>query len=293
MQFSNSLSFLLLLVGCTLMAVNAELTPFYDFRSASSDSNVNLANRVDKNFEDQTERDSTGLRTRQLAGRYGRTPTKHHGHSESEEYIDCESFYSKSHKSDKSSKSHKKEKHYKNSKKCKKGSRKPTSSGGGHHEPIQEQSYKDFIQFIMVREEAGTPHPETFGIGHTLALNGKIYYWEDYEDNLMSDVPAGTFLTLCTGVSQDGEHLMCTYEIVLGLVADRHQSANQRNGHAGDTESPIQSVGAFVANGPNTATENYMIVTGTEFEFARYSSGTMVTTEDLVNPYLYADLYLV
>mmetsp|Transcript_26001 Transcript_26001/g.61140 ORF Transcript_26001/g.61140 Transcript_26001/m.61140 type:complete len:290 (-) Transcript_26001:264-1133(-) len=287
MQSSNSLSFLLVLIGCALMVVDADLTPFYDFRSTSGDSKTNNVNTVDKNFNGSTEREPPSLRTRKLGGRYGRG--RHH---EREEYYDCESFYSKSHKSNKSSKSYKKEKHYKHSKKkCKNPSHKP-GSGGDPKPPTQDQPYKEFMRFIMVREEAGTPVPDSFGVGDTLALNGKIYYWADYEDNLMSDVPVGTFVTLCTGISEDGDDLMCTYEIVLGLVADRHESANARNGNAGNTASPVESVGAFVASGPNTVTENYMIVTGTEFEFADFHSGTMVTTEDLVNPYLYADLYL-
>jgi len=332
-QPSISLAFLLVvLMGCALLAVDAELSPFYNFRSASNDNDNNTGNtnvhsnknsngiKINKNPNGSTEpRRNPTVRSRNLG-----TGRKHHGHGHSHvpnykyghgghgddghnhyTYTECESFYSKSHKKDskKYKKQHKKEKHYKSDKKkCKNFTTKPTlddhddTGNGNGNNPVHKQpdrAYKDFLRFIMVRDEAGTPVPGNFGVGDTLALNGKIFYWEDYEDNLMSNVPVGTFVTLCTGISKEGDDLMCTYEVVLGLPTDRDQSKNDRNGNAGSTGSAIGSVGAFVANGPNYVSENHMIVTGTEFDFAEYRSGTMVTTEDLINPYLYADLYLV
>ena len=298
-QSSISLSFLVL-IGCALLAVNAELTPFYDFQTTYSDSRTKsdgIRNKIDTNSMDPEQRQLTSLRARNLAGRYGsRNGGKHHGHKGADDYYECESFYSKSHKKDKKSKKDKKEKHYKHDKKkCKNVTGKPIYDDDAVEKPKPprpDRPYKDFMRFIMVREEVGSPAAGDFGVGDTLALNGQIYYWEDYDDNLMSDVPVGTFVTLCTGISEAGDDLMCTYEIVLGLLADRTRNGNRKNGNAGNTKTPIQSVGAFVANGPNYVSENYMIVTGTEFEFAGYQTGTMVTTEDLVNPYLYADLYL-
>lgn len=286
MQSTLSVRFVQLLVlGCAFLSnVEAkELSPFYDFNIAgSTESDVSTRNKNQN-------------RDRHLRAGYGYVDGSYeHAHpgryKGGEYYYDCESFYSKSAKKS-SKKSHKKEKHYKSDKKCKGTTTKPKEEEEAPKPPQRE--YEDFLRFIMVREEAGTPSPGSFGVGDTLALNGKVYYWEDYEDNLMSNVPVGSFTTLCTGISEIGDDLLCTYEIVVGLLEDRDSNGNLRNGNAGSAStSSIAGVAAFVANGPNSASENYMIVTGTEFEFSGYSSGTMVTTEDLVNPYLYADLYL-
>jgi hypothetical protein len=138
-------------------------------------------------------------------------------------------------------------------------------------------SPKEYIRFVMVREEAGTPVPGYFGIGDSLALNGQIYYWEGTGDKYVSEVPSGSFVALCTGVTTNDD-LLCTYEIILRVAK------------AGDTSS---GVGVLVATGPNYYEENDMIVTGTEFDFAKYNGGTLVTEEDPVQPYLYATLYLI
>lgn len=262
MMQSSIISSILFLasIGCTFLSANAELSPFFNYHD--------------------TEKKPLNRRSRKLGGytvgRYGQKVY---------EKEECESFYSKSHK--KSKKSHKKEKLYKSGKKCREYVPKPEVVVD-HPAPKPEDNYKDFVRFIMVREEAGTPSPDNFGVGDTLALNGKIYFWEDYEDNLMSDVPVGSFVTLCTGISF-GDDLMCTYEIVIGMMTHKNRNGNPIRGTAGQ----IDGVGAFVANGPNVLGENKMIVTGTEFNFARFKGGTLVTTEDLVNPYLYADLYLL
>lgn len=266
MQSSISL-LLLVLIGCSLLSVNAELTPFYNHRT------------------DSASEDALVLRSRNLQGRsVGR-----YGQKVYEEY-DCESFYAKSHKKSKKSKKDKKKVAKYDKKKCKKDTPKPDYGSSDDYDgpPKPEDNYVELVRFIMVREEAGTPTPDNFGVGDTLALNGKIYYWEDYEDNLMSDVPVGNFVTLCTGIS-DGDDLMCTYEIVLGMMTQKTRNGNPVRGTAG----LISGVGALVANGPNTLGENQMIITGTEFDFAEFTSGTLITTEDLVNPYLYGDLYLM
>jgi hypothetical protein len=138
-------------------------------------------------------------------------------------------------------------------------------------------SQKEYLRFVMVREEAGTPVPGYFGIGDSLALNGQIYYWEGSGDKYVSDVPSGSFVAICTGVTSNDD-LLCTYEIILRLAK------------ADDTAS---GVGVLVATGPNYYEENDMIVTGTEFDFAKYVGGTLVTVEDTVQPYLYATLYLI
>ena len=249
-------------ISCSLLGVNAELSPFYNYR---------------QNEQKPLDRRS---RSRNLGGytvgRYGQKVY---------DTVECESFYGKSHK--KSKKKQKKEKVDKTGKKCRNRPAPKPDVVIDHPAPKADENYEDFVRFIMVREEAGTPTPDNFGVGDTLALNGRVYYWEDYEDNLMSDVPVGTFVTLCTGISFDDD-LMCTYEIVLGMMTNKNRNGNPVRGFAGS----IEGVGAFVANGPNYLGENQMIVTGTEFSLSEFKGGTLVTTEDLVNPYLYADLYL-
>jgi len=275
MQSSSISLRLFVLIGCALLAVDGELTPFYNFRKISGNS--------DKDTLDRRSR-ARNLDEDYTVGRYGQKVY--------DEY-DCESFYEKSHKNNKSAKSSKKEKHLKyDKKKCKGYTPKPdyVEGKGDHMPPKPEENYKDFVRFIMVREEAGTPTPDNFGIGDTLALNGAIYYWEDYEDNLMSDLPIGNFVSLCTGISSsDDLMLMCTYEIVLGTMTHKNRNGNPIRGFS----DSVDGVGAFVANGPNYLGENQMIVTGTEFDFSKFTGGTLVTQADLHNPYLYADLYLI
>jgi hypothetical protein len=256
-----------------LLAVDGELTPFYNFQKISGNGDKGTLDRRSRarNLNEYT------------VGRYGQRVY--------DEY-DCESFYGKSHKNDKSAKSINKEKHLKyDKKKCKGYTPKPDYVDGkvDHMPPKPEENYQDFVRFIMVREEAGTPTPDNFGVGDTLALNGAIYYWEDYEDNLISDIPVGNFVSLCTGISSENDDLMCTYEIVLGTMTHKNRNGNPIRGFA----DSVDGVGAFVANGPNFLGENQMIVTGTEFDFSTFTGGTLVTQEDLVNPYLYADLYLM
>ncbi len=250
----------LVLIGCIMLSANAKLSPFFNYHD---------------NEPKPLNRRSRKLQQGYTVNRYGQKIY---------EKEDCESFYSKSHK--KSKKSSKKGKLYKSGKNCRGYTQKPDVVID-HPAPEPGDDYKDFVRFIMVREEAGTPSPDNFGVGDTLALNGKIYFWEDYEDDLMSDIPVGTFVTLCTGISF-GDDLMCTYEIVMGTMVQKNRNGNPVRGTAG----MIDGVGAFVANGPNLLGENKMIITGTEFNLSPYQSGTLMTTEDLVNPYLYADLYL-
>jgi hypothetical protein len=138
----------------------------------------------------------------------------------------------------------------------------------GSYAPITEP-----IQFVMVRDEAGSTYPDSFGIADTLALNGKIFYWQDYDSQLMDTNPSGGFVGLCTGVSTSGD-LLCTYEILL-------------------EKTPYGGMGAFVASGPNYEKESQLVVTGLAYDFARYSGGTLVTIVDSVHPYLYATLHLV
>jgi hypothetical protein len=192
---------------------------------------------------------------------------------------------SKSSKSSKSGKSHKSSKSHKASKSHK--------SGGGHSKPSPKPvpiptpapteyqkpppAQKKFIRFVMVREEAGTPVPGYFGIGDSLALNGQVYYWEGVGDKVMSEVPSGNFVALCTGVTANDD-LLCTYEIVLKVAKEVETSSG---------------VGVVTAHGVNYYEENDMVVTGTEFDFAKYHGGTLVTVEDPVQPYLYATLYLI
>ena len=280
MQDSRLISSLCLfvLLGVGLLGTaDAELSPFFDYRETKHEIDIHARNLQSRNPN---------------AGRTGTVRGKHGGRtSNTDRYgYDCESFYGKSHKKDKTLKKEKKEKHYKHDKKkCKAYTPKPPQ---GHHEhgpPGPEDNYKDFTRFVMVREEAGTPAaPNEFGVGDTLALNGQIYYWRDYKDDLIHDVPIGSFVTLCTGISA-GDDLMCTYEIVLGLPTHKNRNGNPVRGFAGS----VDGVGAIVATGPNYLGENQMIVTGTEFGFSQFTSGTLITTEDLVNPYLYADLYLL
>jgi len=274
---------LFVLIGCAFLAVNAELTPFYNFRQTPTEQNNSDGTAL--NLRSRNLNVNVNEEQHYTTGRYGQKLYY--------EAYDCQSFYSKSHKADKKSKHYysKTEKHYKyDKKKCKGVTSKPDYDEGAvdHMPPQPEDNYKDFVRFVMVREEAGTPTPNEFGVGDTLALNGQIYYWEDYEDGLMSDVPVGNFVTLCTGISS-GDDLMCTYEIVLGMMTHKNRNGNPVRGFA----SSVTGVGAIVANGPNYLGENQMIITGTEFEFSRFKGGTLVTTEDLVNPYLYADLYLL
>ncbi|KAG7338919.1 hypothetical protein IV203_034589 [Nitzschia inconspicua] len=137
---------------------------------------------------------------------------------------------------------------------------------------------KDFIRFVMIREEAGTPVPGYFGIGDSLALNGQIFFWEGAGEKYISKTPSGSFAALCTGVAPN-EELLCTYEIVLRVAK-------------GDDASSA-GVGVLVATGPNYYEEDEMVVTGTEFDFAKYKGGTLITVADPVEPYLYATLYLI
>ncbi len=264
MQSSKSL-FLLVLLGCSL-AVQAKLTPFFDYSN--------------------TEQRPLDLRSRSRQRKLGST-TGRYGQKVYEQ-VDCESFYGKSHK--KSDSTNAPKKLYKTGKKCK-GNIKGNLEGRLEHDnaaPSAEDNYKELIRFIMVAEESGTPSPGNFGVGDSLAINGRIYYWADYEDDLMSDIPVGSFVTLCTGISFGGD-LMCTYEIVLGKMTHKNKNGNPEPGMA----ASVNGIGAFIANGPNAIGENQMIVTGTEFGFSEYKGGTIITTEDLINPYLYADLYLL
>lgn len=304
MQSSISLRLFVLIGSALLLAVtvNAELSPFFNFRETHSDSEaLDLRSRSRQLTNDSVNLRSSQLRQRELNGQYGAARGKHAGHYTTGRYgekiyyaeYDCENFYGKSHKYDKKEKKSKLEKYDKQGKKCKGVTPKPNPGNVGvvDHKPNgPNKNYKDFVRFIMVREEAGTPAAGAteFGVGDTLALNGKVYYWENYEDDLMSNVPVGNFVTLCTGISL-GDDLMCTYEIVLGMMTNKNRNGNPVRGFS----NSIEGVGAFVANGPNYEGENQMIVTGTEFGLARYNSGTLITTEDLVNPYLYADLYLL
>ena len=258
---------LFVLLGSTLLATNAELTPFYNYK----------------------ETHNTDIRARNLQSRNPNVKYGVRGRHKGKYAYDCESFYSKSHKKDSKSKIDKKEKYYKHDKKkCKGYTPKPDDYQHAQPPPGPEDNYKDFVRFIMVREEAGTPAPNDFGVGDTLALSGQIYYWRDYEDNLINDVPVGSFVSLCTGISA-GDDLMCTYEIVLGILTHKNRNGNPVRGFA----DSVDGVGAIIANGPNYLGENQMIVTGTEFGFSSFTSGTLITAEDLVNPYLYADLYLL
>ncbi|OEU19113.1 hypothetical protein FRACYDRAFT_237406 [Fragilariopsis cylindrus CCMP1102] len=259
---------------------------------------------------DEAEVVSTKTQRERELGKYGYKyydgySNNNNKNSNPEDYW-CDSFYAKSHKKSKKDKKSKKG-HYYHSKKDKKGKyydyeckeqqdggkdgnqnanpsqsppsqSQPTPSGGNVNKPPSPHPPKDFLRFIMVREEAGTPVPGDFSIGDTLALNGKIYYWDDYERGLISDTSVGSFVTLCTGINAQDD-LLCKYEIVIGGLQKDSSDAT--------------GIGALIANGPNYQSENYMIITGTEFEFSKYSGGTLVTTEDLVNPYLYADLYLL
>mmetsp|Transcript_11571 Transcript_11571/g.27585 ORF Transcript_11571/g.27585 Transcript_11571/m.27585 type:complete len:281 (-) Transcript_11571:195-1037(-) len=280
-MYQSILLCLFVLIGTTLRDVNAELTPFYNYKE-THEININARNLQSRNPNVQHAVRGRHNGKVYTTGRYGERIYR-------DDVYDCESFYSKSHKKDKSFKNYKKEKFYKHDKKnCKGYTPKPDNYEHAHSPPGPQDNYKDFVRFIMVREEAGTPSPNSFGVGDTLALSGQIYYWRDYEDNLMNDVPVGTFVSLCTGISA-GDDLMCTYEIVLGMLTHKNRNGNPVRGFA----ASVDGVGAIVANGPNYLGENQMIVTGTEFGFSEFKSGTLITTEDLVNPYLYADLYLL
>lgn len=129
------------------------------------------------------------------------------------------------------------------------------------------------IQFVMVRVEGGSTYPDSFGMADTLALNGKVYYWKDYDSKVMQSEPAGSFVGICTGVSTSGG-LLCTYEILLEKTSN-------------------DGFGAFVSSGPNYEKESNLVVTGLAYDFATYSGGKLVTTVDTVHPYLYATLYLL
>ena len=193
-------------------------------------------------------------------------------------YGSSSSYSSRSSKSSKSTKSEKSSKSGKSSR-----GGKPTTKPVPHPTPAPTEyaakppGQKDYIRFVMVREEAGTPVPGYFGIGDSLALNGQVYYWEGVGDKVISQVPSGNFVALCTGVTTKDD-LLCTYEIVL-KVAKEHETSS--------------GVGVLTAHGVNYYEENDMVVTGTEFDFAKYHGGTLVTVEDPVQPYLYATLYLI
>lgn len=272
---------LVILFGIALLFATAELTPFYNYKT-THDIDIRARNLQQQSRAGNDQQQLQGVRGKH-GGKYGGGNTDRYGY-------ECESFYSKSHKNDKKSKIDKKEKVYKHDKKkCKGTTPKPNQPNPHEHSPLgPSENYKDLVRFIMVREEAGTPAPTNFGVGDTLALNGQIYYWRDYTDNLMNDDPVGDFVALCTGISE-GDDLMCTYEIVLRMLTHKNRNGNPVRGFAGS----VDGVGAFVATGPNYLGENQMVVTGTEFGFSQYQSGTLITTEDLVNPYLYADLYLL
>jgi hypothetical protein len=371
-QYSSSILQLFVLIG-SLFVVNAELSPFYNYRISTPqdegqqqqrrrglvaakqaggvsrqqlnkqieeaeeeyeyeygeyyddeyDEELTDDNETEEEEEEETDnepaveqkqnlRKSTlnrdnepevSTKTQRELGKYGYTyydgynnNNKNNAHPE--DYW-CDSFYAKSHKKSKKDKKSKKGYYY-HSKKDKKGkyydyeckedgehapAQSPSQStptngnnGGNVNKPPSPHPPKDFLRFIMVREEAGTPVPGDFSIGDTLALNGKVYYWDDYERGLISDTSVGSFVTLCTGINAEDD-LLCKYEIVIGGLQKDLSDAT--------------GIGAFIANGPNYQSENYMIITGTEFEFSKYNGGTLVTTEDLVNPYLYADLYLL
>ena len=262
MQSSKSL-FLLVLLGCSLV-VQAKLAPFFDY-SDTERKPIELRSRSRRRKLDS------------VTGRYGQKVY---------EEVDCESFYRKSHK--KSDITAETKKAHKAGKRCKGGYKQKPEVVHDHPAPSADDNYKEFIRFIMVAEESGTPSGANFGVGDNLAINGRIYYWADYEDDLISDTPVGSFVTLCTGISFDGD-LMCTYEIVLGMMTHKDNNGNPEPGMAGS----VKGIGALVANGPNTMGENQMVVTGTEFGFSEYKGGTLITTEDLVEAWLYADLYLL
>lgn len=128
----------------------------------------------------------------------------------------------------------------------------------------------------MARDEAGTPVTGTFGIGDTLALNGRIFLWQDFDKKIMQQRPVGNFVGICVGITTKND-LLCTYEIYLTL----------------DSVLGAGAVGAFLSTGPNYHTENSMVVTALEYDLADYSGGSLVTEEDPVEPYLYATLLLL
>lgn len=268
MPSSKSL-FLLVLLGCSLAVHAAKLSPFFDYSRELEQKPLNERARS-RNLDHVT-------------GRYGQNI---------DEEVECESFYSKSHK--KSHRTPETTKLYKAGKRCKSGYKKKPQKVTEHEPPKTGDGYSDFTRFIMVRQEAGSNAPrETFGVGDSMAINGQIYYWEDYEDDLIHERPVGNFVILCTQSSFASDDFVgdvfCTYEVELGIMTHKDNNGNPERGFAGS----IEGIAAFVANGPNVLGENVMVVTATEFGFAKYKGGKLIIQEDLIEDYLYADLYLL
>jgi hypothetical protein len=115
-------------------------------------------------------------------------------------------------------------------------------------------------------------------VASCLGLNGYVYEM-DYSlsggKDMGSDAPPpiGIFKGFCTVVSPLRSELLCSYEIYL--------STSGPNG-----------VGGIIANGLMQGVENTAIVTGSEYDFAPYSSGSLTTLLDPELPILYAYLSL-
>lgn len=135
-------------------------------------------------------------------------------------------------------------------------------------------------EFVMVRDEIGsdTPGEDDFGIASTIGLNGHVYemiYTKQGRD--FGGDPIGVFKGVCTVVSDLKGELLCTYEIYI--------SSKGANG-----------LGGVIATGPiaglQTGHEFESIVTGAEFDFSAFNTGSLKTVQDPKKPILYSFLSL-
>lgn len=135
-------------------------------------------------------------------------------------------------------------------------------------------------EFVMVRDEIGsdTSGEDDFGIASTIGLNGHVYemiYKKEGRD--FGGDPIGVFKGICTVVSDLNGELLCTYEIYI--------SSKGPNG-----------LGGVIATGPiaglETGQEFESIVTGAEFDFSAFNTGSLKTVQDPKKPILYSFLSL-
>lgn len=184
----------------------------------------------------------------------------------------------------------------KGSKKSSKSVKKDSSSGKGKSGKGKggKKSRKDFepspcddcddediagqFEFVLVRDEIGTDADGDgdFGLASGIGLNGQVFktvYTTSGRD--FSGDAIGIFKAFCTVVSDVNGDLLCSYEIFLYT-------------------SGSNGVGGVLVTGPvaglQSERSHTALVTGAEFDFAKFDSGTLTTVQDKDKPILFATL---
>ncbi|KAG7338917.1 hypothetical protein IV203_034587 [Nitzschia inconspicua] len=156
---------------------------------------------------------------------------------------------------------------------------KPSGSGGGDRPTFEHE-------FVMVREEVGTPDPESqYRIASSIGFNGYVHdVIYDVDTKAFNATPSGIFSGRCTVTAHPAE-LLCTYEIALYRTSNVTASMAYHNGES-------YGFGAFIAHGPVIGRRNTAIVTGANFDFAIYHKGSLDFEQDPSSPVLYCSLKL-